>query len=330
MTVESTTSIDGLIAESPAAFDKKSEGDDHIRLIKAVLKASFPLFTGPLPIANDQVSSKTYAESLAFSAALPGQDGNSGKFLTTDGSSASWAKVPFPVASTTVAGILYLASTTDCLDGTDTSKAVTAEGLVSAVNARLSSEAPLAEGTATPGTATKFSREDHVHPIQHDIPSGATMLFCMATAPTGWTQITDEKANNRMLRVVTSGGGGTGGTHSPILCNVVPAHTHTFTTGDQSANHTHTGFTDGQTVNHSHSYSRSANGSNAATGPYGNIINATTRETLSTGEPSSNHQHSFTTGGVSNNHNHSGSTDNGSSQVNWQPRYVNIIMATKD
>jgi hypothetical protein len=33
---------------------------------------------------------KRYADQLAFSAALPGQAGNAGKFLTTDGTNASW------------------------------------------------------------------------------------------------------------------------------------------------------------------------------------------------------------------------------------------------
>lgn len=330
MTVESTTTIDGLVADSPTSFDKKSEGDDHIRLLKAVLKASFPLFTGPLPIANDQVASKTYAESLAFSAALPGQAGNSGKFLTTDGSSASWVEVPFPVASTTVAGILYLASTTDCIDGTDATKAVTAEGMASAFNDRLGSANPLVEGTATPGLSTKLSREDHVHPLRQDIPSGTTMLFCQASAPTGWTQITDDRANNRMLRAVSGSGGGYSGTHDPTICNVVPSHTHGFTTGNQSADHTHSGNTGGQSATHSHTFDRSADGSNASTGGYGTIINANTRVTLSTGAASNDHSHGFTTGGISASHNHSGTTDNGSSHTNWQPRYINMIMATRN
>lgn len=37
---------------------------------------------------------KRYADQLAFSAALPGQGGNAGKFLTTDGTSATWQSVP--------------------------------------------------------------------------------------------------------------------------------------------------------------------------------------------------------------------------------------------
>ena len=36
---------------------------------------------------------KLYADALAFSAVLPGQTGNAGRFVTTDGTTASWANV---------------------------------------------------------------------------------------------------------------------------------------------------------------------------------------------------------------------------------------------
>lgn len=42
MSLETTTTINGLVATNPAATDPKSQGDDHIRMIKAVLKAAFP------------------------------------------------------------------------------------------------------------------------------------------------------------------------------------------------------------------------------------------------------------------------------------------------
>lgn len=48
------------------------------------------------PTADLHASTKKYVDDTAFSAAagnLPGQSGNSGKFLTTDGTTASWAAV---------------------------------------------------------------------------------------------------------------------------------------------------------------------------------------------------------------------------------------------
>ena len=46
MTIESATYINGLNASYPGASDVKSEGDDHIRLLKSTVKASFPNISG--------------------------------------------------------------------------------------------------------------------------------------------------------------------------------------------------------------------------------------------------------------------------------------------
>jgi hypothetical protein len=69
--------------------------------------------------------------------------------------------------------------------------------------------------------------------------SGTRSPFAQAAAPTGWTQDITDNATNRMLRVVNTAGGGVGGTDSPILNNTVPSHTHVFT-GSALAAHTHT------------------------------------------------------------------------------------------
>ncbi len=47
------------------------------------------------PTANGDAANKSYVDATAFNAALPSQTGNGGKFVTTDGTNASWAAV-FP------------------------------------------------------------------------------------------------------------------------------------------------------------------------------------------------------------------------------------------
>jgi hypothetical protein len=47
MGLESTTYIDGLVSTNPVSGDNVSQGDDHLRLLKAVLKATFPNATKP-------------------------------------------------------------------------------------------------------------------------------------------------------------------------------------------------------------------------------------------------------------------------------------------
>lgn len=159
------------------------------------------------------------------------------------------------------------------------------------------------------------------------VPAGAITFFANASAPVGWTQTTTDIATNRMLRVVNTTGGGSGGSHSPILNNVVPSHTHGFTTGNVSADHSHAGWTGGVNANHTHdnkylgSLGGPYNGWYGYTGYWGGD---------QTGAQSADHAHYITTGGASANHTHSGSTDNGSSQTNWTPRYVDLIMCTKN
>jgi microcystin-dependent protein len=45
MGLESTTFLDGLVSTNPVASDTVAQGDDHLRLLKAVIKASFPNVT---------------------------------------------------------------------------------------------------------------------------------------------------------------------------------------------------------------------------------------------------------------------------------------------
>lgn len=181
MALETATFIDGLVSTNPTASDPKAQGDDHIRLLKSTIRATFPNVTGAVtpthtelnfvdgvtsaiqtqldakapsasptftgtvtlpantsigtvsnteigyldgvtsalqtqldakaPLASpaltgtptaptaapgtstDQIATTQFVVSQAFSSALPGQGGNAGKFLSTDGSAASWETV---------------------------------------------------------------------------------------------------------------------------------------------------------------------------------------------------------------------------------------------
>lgn len=42
------------------------------------------------PLSNDELASKGYVDAQAFSPALPGQAGQAGKEVTTDGTNATW------------------------------------------------------------------------------------------------------------------------------------------------------------------------------------------------------------------------------------------------
>lgn len=108
MTVEIATKVDELNATYPASGDSRSEGDDHVRLIKSALLGSFTGasttgVTGFNVVTQTAGNNTTLAASTAFtsaaiaaaalSTALPSQSGNAGKVITTDGTNGSWSAI---------------------------------------------------------------------------------------------------------------------------------------------------------------------------------------------------------------------------------------------
>jgi len=73
MALESGTYVKDLVSTNPPGTDAISQGDDHIRLVKSVLKNSFP--------------------SNSNAPIVPDMSGQSGKYLTTDGTDSSWGTI---------------------------------------------------------------------------------------------------------------------------------------------------------------------------------------------------------------------------------------------
>ena len=73
MALESATYIDGLVTSNPTGSDNISQGDEHIRLIKTVLKNTIPnaatatvpivAITHNIPAASSYMRSATYADT---------------------------------------------------------------------------------------------------------------------------------------------------------------------------------------------------------------------------------------------------------------------------
>ena len=223
MALETATHNNQLVAANPTATDPKSQGDDHLRLVKSVLLTDFPNVGGIVTATHTELN------------LLSGQTG----------------AISFPA------------------------------------NTRIS--------------------------------------FAQASAPTGWVQVTDDSANNRMLRVVDAVGAGIGGTQSPILNNTVPSHTHGFTTGFPSVDHTH------NIIDGGHSHISGVPFDNNVYGTSG--ISSTNGKTgvqaYSTSPITSTAFTGIYNSGATISHTHSGSTDAGSSQTNWAPRYIDMIICRK-
>lgn len=56
MGLEVTTYINGLVPTNPTSSDPKSQGDDHIRLIKTCLLNTLPNITGPMNASSDELN----------------------------------------------------------------------------------------------------------------------------------------------------------------------------------------------------------------------------------------------------------------------------------
>lgn len=65
MGLETATYISSLNASNPTATDLKSEGDDHLRLIKSTIKASFPNISGAMTATHTALN---YAANLTSDA----------------------------------------------------------------------------------------------------------------------------------------------------------------------------------------------------------------------------------------------------------------------
>ena len=66
MGLESATYLNGLVNTNPGATDNVSQGDDHLRLIKSVIKNSFP----SVDAAVNAIHTSASAPSTSISAGL--------------------------------------------------------------------------------------------------------------------------------------------------------------------------------------------------------------------------------------------------------------------
>lgn len=150
------------------------------------------------------------------------------------------------------------------------------------------------------------------------IPTGTTMVFYQASAPTGWTKKTTAGLNDTVLRIVTSSGGGnytSGSAFSTIFASG------RATTGGSVQGRT---LTTKSLPSHDHSYTLNASASglwmdvgpnplwNAFTNTGGNYMNYGSFAIGGTGE-SNSHDHGFT-----------------NPSINMNVNYVDCIICSKD
>jgi hypothetical protein len=170
--------------------------------------------------------------------------------------------------------------------------------------------------------------------VSPGFPSGTTMLFAQAAAPTGWTQVTTW--NDRAVRIVSGAGAGTGGTigFSSFFTNPLNySGSITFTSGSTAG----TTLTTAQIPSHTHPIS-GGGGTGAFAGPFdnsGSAPNTGIANNLSTGglaEITANVPPNTNSSGGDGAHSHSlvGGSANANFSSNFSLQYLDIIVASKN
>jgi hypothetical protein len=97
MGLETSTYVDGLNTANPAATDGLAQADDHIRLIKTVLKNTFPNLTGAVTATQANLNNTTAIPSTLTDLGI--SDGSNGMVLSTDGS-GNFSFIALPAGTT--------------------------------------------------------------------------------------------------------------------------------------------------------------------------------------------------------------------------------------
>ena len=175
---------------------------------------------------------------------------------------------------------------------------------------------PTPTGTGASGTwgisiSGNAATSTNLNGTWNQMPAGTRVPFAQASAPTGWTQDTTDNATNRMLRVVNTAGNGIGGTDSPIVnSTTMVAHTHTFT--GSAHTHTDSGHTHQLPAHDSGggilTINNNYNSSNGAITGYDTSVAASANISTVTA-----------TG-----------TNSTTAAVSWTPRYIDMIICSKN
>lgn len=168
------------------------------------------------------------------------------------------------------------------------------------------------------------------------IPSGTVMLFWQSAAPTGWTQVTTQ--TNKALRVVSTAGGGTGGSvaFTTAFASQTPSGSvSTSVTGVAGSVSISGGSVSGTTLSiaempaHTHGTEGFAAFAYSTGGLFQNIVSGNIT-TTSTGGGGS-HTHGFTnpSGSFSFSSGSASSSFSGSA-INLAVQYIDIILCSKN
>lgn len=246
MGLESATYVDDLNSANPASGDNVSQGDDHLRLVKAALQGTFPFASKPFRFPTGTAISSTPtnlastddneflvvdATSATMVVNLPtltsAQAGWSIRVIkidsgsnevnitpdsgTINGSSTYDLRKQYDSCKIEWTGSVYVAISRSIVLANDIEDAVITVGKLA--SGAYASQAQAEAGTENTLLMTALRVSQAIAALGEGFASSTGMLFYQASAPTGWTAVA---VNDHALRVVSAGGtgGSAGGTNS--------------------------------------------------------------------------------------------------------------------
>jgi len=195
MSLETATYLDDLVATNPEGSDLKSEGDDHIRLLKDVLQNTFPGVTAAVTFGTGVDLNK---DVLAKTADYVVDDADRGKLIVVD-ATADDVVITLPTAAANAGTRLYVKKT-DATANTVTLDGEGSETIDSALTLVIA-EQYVVEGVWCDGTewhrlitiaetsSTGYVSLPDVKAIDQSLVSGASPTFVTAN----FTDATDKR-----------------------------------------------------------------------------------------------------------------------------------------
>ena len=274
MPIETATYIDGLNSSYPQGTDPLADTDDHLRLIKNTVKATFPNVTGAVTGTQTTLNRATDAFANAGTLAIS-NNGTVGAIETLAGPTGGQ---PIRIANTgTNAGAGKLSVAINNAAGT-----LVADRLTVDVNGHVAAAGDLLAGGLVKQAGNAL------------VPTGVIVMWygSVASIPAGWVLCdgTNGTPDLRDRFVV-----GAGSTYVPAVVGGATSATGTTTT---AADHNHGGST-GQAGSHNHSASTNTVGAHAHAYTTGGT-SISVDQMPSHGHPMQNHDSSGGGGGPGN------------------------------
>ena len=209
MALETASFIDGLNSSNPAATDALAQADDHLRLIKAAIKATFPNITGAVTLTQAQIN--------ALADTVPAPAGTKMLFRQSTAPNG-WTK---ETADDNAAIRVVSGSVTDGGTNGFTNSFNTAF----TISGTTGGSGTLYTSSGTSGSTTLSISQIPAH--SHDITESFTKEDNNFTAGSE-RPLRENSVNLGNYTVTTTSTGGGGGHDHTIPALDIPSHTHTF------------------------------------------------------------------------------------------------------